>query len=435
VVTDLEYTFRVSPWSSEITYRPGLDALFWKGGHGQGRLDYAAIRVVHVYKVRYLGSRKTYWRCVLRYGLGRKICLQAAHFAGFRRIEDRTPTYIPFVKRLEARIAAANPDANFREGRQSLTFTDAALGSALILIQKSTRVVGLNSATRAISWLMRKIGPRLKGQRIARLNLIAAYPEKSAHEVERILLGMWDNIGRVFVEYSYLDQIWNYIPNRDSQSVVLDRDSRSLFLETSQAQGPALFFGAHLANWELLPWALGSRKGEAAVVYRAQAAAPIERELARQRENSGVTYISANTEAIFQIKAALRRGAFVGIMMDEHFARGVTVNFFGRPCMATPILARMARQFDCPIYGGRIVRLSASRFRFDMVGPIATPRDADGKIDVAATTQVITGVLEGWVRENPEQWLWLQRRWRGTAPALGSTENDHSIEAAERKGV
>ena len=40
------------------------------------------------------------------------------------------------------------------------------------------------------------------------------------------------------------------------------------------------------------------------------------------------------------------------------------------------------------------------------------PRDAAGKIDVAATTQLITGIIEGWVREHPEQWLWLQRRWR-----------------------
>jgi Kdo2-lipid IVA lauroyltransferase/acyltransferase len=411
-MTDLEYSYRAGPWSSETTYRPDLDALLWKGAKSEGRLDYKAIRVVQVYKVRYFGSRKSYWRCILRYGTGRKIHLQAAHFAGLRRIEDRTATYIPFVKRLEARIAAANPDAIFRERRQSLAFFDDVLGSVLTLVQKSTRVVGLNPASRAISWLMRKIGPRLKGQRIARANLVAAYPEKSAAEIDRLLLGVWDNIGRVFVEYMYLDWIWDYIPNREPRRIVVDGNSRSLFHDKSKTQGPALIFGAHLASWELLCWALGSLGSEAAVVSRAQAVAPIERALVRWRAKSKVTYITANADAIFKINAALRRGAHIGMMMDEHFARGVTVNFFERPCLATPILARLARKFDCPIYGARMVRLSPSTFRLDTVGPIAAPRDAAGKIDVAATTQVITSVIEGWVREYPEQWLWLQRRWR-----------------------
>ncbi|MDP2297773.1 MAG: hypothetical protein Q8M24_20205, partial [Pseudolabrys sp.] len=43
---------------------------------------------------------------------------------------------------------------------------------------------------------------------------------------------------------------------------------------------------------------------------------------------------------------------------------------------------------------------------------IKPARDAQGKIDITATTQIITNVVEGWIREHPEQWLWLHRRWR-----------------------
>ena len=76
------------------------------------------------------------------------------------------------------------------------------------------------------------------------------------------------------------------------------------------------------------------------------------------------------------------------------------------------MLALFARQFDCPIYGARIVRLPNGRFRFDVTEPVAAPRDAGGKIDVAGTMQVITSIVEGWIRENPDQWNWMQRRWR-----------------------
>jgi len=40
------------------------------------------------------------------------------------------------------------------------------------------------------------------------------------------------------------------------------------------------------------------------------------------------------------------------------------------------------------------------------------PRASDGRIDVPGTMQLITSTIEGWVREYPEQWLWLHRRWR-----------------------
>ena len=60
----------------------------------------------------------------------------------------------------------------------------------------------------------------------------------------------------------------------------------------------------------------------------------------------------------------------------------------------------------------RIVRLPGHRFQVDLTEPMAPVRDAEGEIDVGGTMQAITTVIEGWVREHPEQWLWLHRRWR-----------------------
>jgi Kdo2-lipid IVA lauroyltransferase/acyltransferase len=59
-----------------------------------------------------------------------------------------------------------------------------------------------------------------------------------------------------------------------------------------------------------------------------------------------------------------------------------------------------------------VVRLPDQRFRIMASGPFELPRDADGQVDVVATTQMITNVVEGWIRENPGQWLWFHRRWR-----------------------
>jgi KDO2-lipid IV(A) lauroyltransferase len=59
-----------------------------------------------------------------------------------------------------------------------------------------------------------------------------------------------------------------------------------------------------------------------------------------------------------------------------------------------------------------MIRLPGHRFRIELTEAIEPARDADGLIDVQGTTQIMTSVVEKWVREYPDQWLWLHRRWR-----------------------
>ena len=89
------------------------------------------------------------------------------------------------------------------------------------------------------------------------------------------------------------------------------------------------------------------------------------------------------------------------------------VTFFGRPARTNPLIARLAQHFDCPIHGVRMVRHPSNHFRLHLTEPMsrrcATPRATSTS---QGTMQTITDVIEGWVREHPEQWLWLHRRWR-----------------------
>jgi len=112
------------------------------------------------------------------------------------------------------------------------------------------------------------------------------------------------------------------------------------------------------------------------------------------------------------IRNALVNGTCVAMMVDQYFADGVDVLFFGRPCKVNPLLARLARKYEYPIRRSWAVRLPDGRLRLAITEPLKLPRDAQGKVDVAATMQLITWVVEGWVCEHPEQWLWLHRRWR-----------------------
>ena len=101
------------------------------------------------------------------------------------------------------------------------------------------------------------------------------------------------------------------------------------------------------------------------------------------------------------------------MLVDQILTSGVEVTFFGRKTKADPTLARLLRRIECPIHGVRIIRLPDNRFRAELSEEVPPVRDAWGKIDIQDTMQAITSVVEGWIREYPDQWLWLhRRRWR-----------------------
>src|SRR6185295_1547481 len=58
--------------------------------------------------------------------------------------------------------------------------------------------------------LMRVVGPWFPEHKVGRENLRAAFPEKSPEEIEKILGGVWDNLGRVAAEFAHIDHIWDY---------------------------------------------------------------------------------------------------------------------------------------------------------------------------------------------------------------------------------
>jgi KDO2-lipid IV(A) lauroyltransferase len=259
--------------------------------------------------------------------------------------------------------------------------------------------------------LMRRIGPLTRYHRIGRQNLALAFPEKSRAERDALLMAVWDNLGRTVGEYPHLDRLWDFDWEHPHAGRIISDDA-SVFDQLRDDGRPGVIFAAHLGNWELpaLLTALYGFKG--GVVYRAPNNARVAAEVKKIREGLMGQLIPTGIEGVIVARTILEDGGHVGMLVDQHSRTGTPVTFFGRECLANPLLARLARLYDCPIVGVRAVRLPDHRFRIAAAGPITPPRDAKGRIDEQATMQVITSIIEGWVREHPEQWLWLHRRWR-----------------------
>jgi KDO2-lipid IV(A) lauroyltransferase len=290
---------------------------------------------------------------------------------------------------------------------------DAVFGFLTVHLLRGIRLIDVGTMANLAGRVLRGVGPWLPEHRIGRANLTAAFPEKSPAEIETILRGVWDNLGRVGAEFAHIDRLWDYDPSRQRSGRIMDSDAAEAIAFRLRDDGkPALIFTAHLANWELAAVGAHAYGIDSTVLYRRPGVAAISDAVIGMREGCMGTLIPTSTGAPQRLLEALQRGSHVAMLVDQYSVQGVPVTFFGRPTRANSLIARLARHIDCPIHGIHVVRYPGDRFQLRVTEALDAPRDESGKIDVERTMQAITDVVEGWVREHPEQWLWVHRRWR-----------------------
>lgn len=290
---------------------------------------------------------------------------------------------------------------------------DKAIGAIAVAALRTIRYFDADRTAAFTGRTLRAVGPWLREDRIGRDNLTAAFPEKTPGEIDDILARVWDNLGKVGAEFAHMDRIWDYDPVQGgSKRIEIDARSEAIFNTLIDDNKGALIFSAHLGNWELPALAAAAHGLKSAVLFRRPNIAAVDKAVQNIRAVNMGEMVATTFDAPLRLAEKLREGVHVGMLVDQHYGNGVDVTFFGRPAKANPLLARLARQVECPIHGVRVVRLPDQRFRVDLTEEIEPVRDQDGMIDVQQTMQKITSVIEGWVREHPDQWLWLHRRWR-----------------------
>jgi len=217
----------------------------------------------------------------------------------------------------------------------------------------------------------------MREQKIGRANLIADFPEKSPAEIEAILTGVWDNVGRLGAKFAHLDHIWEHDATRPEDSrIEIEARSYQSFTRLRLDGKPALIFASHLANWELPALAAVAHGLDAAILYRRPNIASADPIIQDMRAVKIGKLIPAGRDAPLRLAEALKNGQHVGMLVDQWLTNGVTVTFFGRKTRANPLLARLLRQIECPVHGVRIIRLPGHRFRAELseeVKPVREP--------------------------------------------------------------
>ena len=239
-------------------------------------------------------------------------------------------------------------------------------------------------------------------------NLALAYGrEKSAAERIRLARAVFVNLGRNLFElalYPRLDDAHFLQLVTMEGREILDRELR-------KGKGVLIITG-HIGNWELFPSFIIASGYSGGVVARRAYYEKYERLLLGLRRSKGFR-VFYRDESPKEILKTLRNNEIIGILADQDVRKldGVFVNFFGIPAYTPTAPVLIAMKSKASFIPGRIVR-EGRRHCIRLEEPLTLRSTGDRESDLSYNTQQWSGCIERYIREHPEQWVWMHRRWR-----------------------
>ena len=251
--------------------------------------------------------------------------------------------------------------------------------------------------------IVKIIGPHTSKRHIAETGLRTAFPEKSDTDIKALMRSHWDNIGRTFAEFPLTHRLKPFAEN--------SRIEIKGF-EHFEQNHPAIIVTGHFANWEVMATVLTQSEHTTRITYRKINNPHIDARVKKQREAYGTKFLiqksgHASGRELFE---ALNAGESVALLNDQKFNTGLEVPFFGEPAMTAQGAVRLALKTGRPLLPMSVTR-QKSQFTVTFYPPIALETSSDRAADVLAGVTQVNAFIEARVREAPDQWFWVHRRW------------------------
>ncbi len=263
--------------------------------------------------------------------------------------------------------------------------------------------------------IARSLGILLPVSKIADNNLRRVFPEQSDLERRKIIVGVWDNLGRLVGEMPKLHTLPIVDdPAKRPTTPHIFVENAHLFQNFHRQQQNVLFVSAHLGNWEVLAHIAQYYNMPFIRVFR-KANNPFVNSLI-QRNRRGVEggFAPKGAEGARILFKNLKNKKNLGFLIDQKMNDGLEVPFFGHPAMTASAIVDLAVRFQLPIIPAQCIREKNGSFRLIMHEVL---RVEAGELDDTKRVAVLMqlhALFEEWIRQHPEQWLWLHRRWKNT---------------------
>ncbi len=280
-----------------------------------------------------------------------------------------------------------------------------------ILLDSLARIISSLSASAAYSFgetLGFALGSVIRyRRRDASDALTHAFPDWSSAKKKVVLRQMYRHFGLNIVEMLRLE--WE---EREAVKQRMEWCGREYLDRALNQKHGVLVLSAHTGNWELGITVLPALGYPLNVVVKTIRNVAVRERVTRIRRSFGLKEIPARGGYRMCLRA-LRNNEVIGFVLDQNMTRaeGVFVEFFGRPACTTPGLAHLAAVSGAPVLPVFLERLPDGRHRYNCFPPLVPPsgRHPDA---LKEATQRYTRTIEKFVREHPDQWIWIHRRWK-----------------------
>jgi KDO2-lipid IV(A) lauroyltransferase len=290
-----------------------------------------------------------------------------------------------------------------RPWAQDLLWRAEALGFDLFI--GVVRLLGVDAASAFGGWLGRTVGPLSGAHKVAVRNLKLAFPDKDEAWRAAMLKAQWDGLGRTFAEFPLMDRI---LPSTGRVEVV----NQERLFQIAADKIPVVFVSGHLSNWEVMPAAIVDSGVVCEMTYRAANNPYVDERIKASRFRYGVRlFAPKGGDGARELLEGMKQGKSVALMNDQKFNTGVEGLFFGHPVRTAPGPSRLAIRFGTVLQPMSVQRIKGARFRAVVHDPIHLPNTGDRTADIESGVRLVNAFMEERIRERPEEWFWVHRRW------------------------
>ncbi len=266
------------------------------------------------------------------------------------------------------------------------------------------KILGLKLASYLGGKIFELIGPFFRSKKIIHSNIIRALSRISEKDLNKITKKMWNNYGRVFAEYVFIEK---FRRGKLNSNILIK--GQEILEDIKKNNKQVVFISGHFANFELMAMHLEKSGIKVSAIYRPLNNIFLNSKMEKIRKN----YICKNQikKGIGGIKnlISLKKKNFsTALMIDQRVSEGILSNFFNEKALTTTIPAQLVKKFNIPVVPIYIERINDVKFKIFVNKPLNFSKEAT----IQEITDKLNNILEKMILKKPDQWIWSHNRWK-----------------------